>query len=107
VSFPAALVYPLATDKQGVFCCVGGTSAAAPSWAGMVALMNQMHGQRAGFLNPRLYELGAAVPWSCLDEIWGIPLIPLRRVGHSPAGRGLIRRATSSCEIASDISRAV
>jgi len=60
VSFPAALVYPLATDKQGVFCCVGGTSAAAPSWAGMVALMNQMHGQRAGFLNPRLYELGRA-----------------------------------------------
>jgi len=27
---------------------------------------------------PRLYELGAAVPRSCLDEIWGIPLIPLR-----------------------------
>jgi exopolysaccharide biosynthesis polyprenyl glycosylphosphotransferase len=27
---------------------------------------------------PRLYELGAAVPQSCLDEIWGIPLIRLR-----------------------------
>jgi exopolysaccharide biosynthesis polyprenyl glycosylphosphotransferase len=27
---------------------------------------------------PRLYELGMAVPRSCLDEIWGVPLIPLR-----------------------------
>ena len=30
-------------------------------------------------LVPRLYELGMAVPRSGLDEIWGIPLIPLRR----------------------------
>jgi exopolysaccharide biosynthesis polyprenyl glycosylphosphotransferase len=27
---------------------------------------------------PRLHELGAAVPRACLDEVWGIPLIPLR-----------------------------
>jgi exopolysaccharide biosynthesis polyprenyl glycosylphosphotransferase len=41
---------------------------------------------------PRFYELGAAVPRACLDEIWGIPLIPLRRFGHAPAGR-LLKRA--------------
>jgi exopolysaccharide biosynthesis polyprenyl glycosylphosphotransferase len=35
---------------------------------------------------PRLYELGMAVPRSCLDEIWGIPLIPLRR----PPQAGLV-----------------
>jgi exopolysaccharide biosynthesis polyprenyl glycosylphosphotransferase len=35
---------------------------------------------------PRLYELGAAVPRSCLDELWGIPLIPLRRLGHVRTG---------------------
>jgi len=40
---------------------------------------------------PRLYELGAAVPRSFLDEIWGIPLIPLRRRGHSAAGMRLKR----------------
>ncbi|HEY7013916.1 MAG TPA: exopolysaccharide biosynthesis polyprenyl glycosylphosphotransferase [Streptosporangiaceae bacterium] len=40
---------------------------------------------------PRLYELGMAVPPSCLDEIWGIPLIPLRRLGHSTAGVWLKR----------------
>jgi exopolysaccharide biosynthesis polyprenyl glycosylphosphotransferase len=41
---------------------------------------------------PRLYELGTAVPRSCLDEIWGVPLIPLRRAGQLPAGR-LAKRA--------------
>ena len=40
---------------------------------------------------PRLYELGAAVPRSCLDELWGIPLIPLRRLGHLRAGLWLKR----------------
>jgi exopolysaccharide biosynthesis polyprenyl glycosylphosphotransferase len=29
-------------------------------------------------VTPRLYELGLAVPRDCLDEIWGVPLIPLR-----------------------------
>lgn len=40
---------------------------------------------------PRLYELGAAVPRSCLDELWGIPLIPLRRLGHLRTGLWLRR----------------
>jgi lipopolysaccharide/colanic/teichoic acid biosynthesis glycosyltransferase len=39
---------------------------------------------------PRLYELGLAVPRAGLDEIWGIPLIPLRR-GPRPAGLALKR----------------
>ncbi|WP_300605660.1 sugar transferase, partial [Trebonia sp.] len=39
---------------------------------------------------PRLYELGMAVPRGCLDELWGVPLIPLRR----PPGAGLaLKRA--------------
>src|SRR5262249_40712208 len=41
---------------------VGGTSAAAPTWAGFLALVNQqaeMHGKPpVGFLNPILYQLG-------------------------------------------------
>ena len=40
---------------------------------------------------PRLYELGMAVPRGCLDEIWGIPLIPLRRSGQSSAALALKR----------------
>jgi subtilase family serine protease len=59
VSLAAAAVYPVPKDG-GVFCCVSGTSAAAPAWAGLVALLNQQKGKRAGFLNPALYQLGAA-----------------------------------------------
>jgi kumamolisin len=36
---------------------VGGTSAVAPLWAGLVALLNQSLGAPLGFANPRLYEL--------------------------------------------------
>jgi exopolysaccharide biosynthesis polyprenyl glycosylphosphotransferase len=39
---------------------------------------------------PRLYEMGAAVPRACLDEIWGIPLVPLRS-GHGTVARTLKR----------------
>jgi kumamolisin len=37
---------------------VGGTSAVAPLWAGLTALLNQQLGRKAGFLNPQLYSLG-------------------------------------------------
>jgi kumamolisin len=34
---------------------IGGTSAVAPLWAGLIALMNQKLGKPVGFLNPLLY----------------------------------------------------
>jgi exopolysaccharide biosynthesis polyprenyl glycosylphosphotransferase len=34
---------------------------------------------------PRLYELGLAMPRGCLDEVWGVPVIPLRRVAGAPS----------------------
>jgi exopolysaccharide biosynthesis polyprenyl glycosylphosphotransferase len=37
------------------------------------------------YVVPRLYEMGMAMPGGCLDELWGIPLIPLRRSGQSAA----------------------
>ncbi len=42
-------------------------------------------------LVPRLYELGTAAPAGCLDEIRGIPLMPLRRPWQAPAGRAAKR----------------
>jgi kumamolisin len=36
---------------------VGGTSAVAPLWAGLIALMNQKLGKPLGFLNPQIYPL--------------------------------------------------
>jgi subtilase family serine protease len=37
---------------------VGGTSAGAPQWAGIVAIANQIADRPLGFLNPKLYFLG-------------------------------------------------
>jgi kumamolisin len=43
---------------DGVSTVIGGTSAVAPLYAGLVALLNEKTGSRCGFLNPVLY--GAA-----------------------------------------------
>lgn len=42
-----------------VWAQIGGTSGAAPIWAGFAAQLNQAMGKRLGFLNPALYRLGA------------------------------------------------
>jgi len=42
----------LVDGEQGV---IGGTSAVAPLWAGLIALLNQKLNTRLGFLNPTLY----------------------------------------------------
>ena len=34
---------------------IGGTSAVAPLWAGLIALLNQKLGKPVGYLNPLLY----------------------------------------------------
>lgn len=39
---------------------VGGTSAVAPLWAGLIALINQQRGTPVGFVNPTLYATPSA-----------------------------------------------
>jgi kumamolisin len=51
--------YQIRVDGQNEV--VGGTSAVAPLWAGLVALLNQSLGKPVGFLNPTLYSLGEKV----------------------------------------------
>ncbi len=51
--------YVINVDGQSVV--VGGTSAVAPLWAGLIALINQQLGTPVGFLNPKLYPLGETV----------------------------------------------
>lgn len=46
-------------DDVGYFF-IGGTSEGAPQWAGIVADLNQYAHAPLGFLNPKLYALGAA-----------------------------------------------
>ncbi|WCB92046.1 hypothetical protein DSM104299_00728 [Baekduia alba] len=45
--------YQIRVDGQNV--TIGGTSAVAPLWAGLIALLNARTGRRLGFLNPDLY----------------------------------------------------
>jgi len=40
-------------------CCIGGTSIAAPMWAGVAKLVAQSGGGRVGNLDQRIYQLGA------------------------------------------------
>ncbi len=45
-------------EVDGRQLTIGGTSAVAPLWAGLIALLNQGLGKPIGFLNPLLYNLG-------------------------------------------------
>ncbi len=47
--------YQILVDGQSEV--VGGTSAVAPLWAGLIALLNQKLGRPLGFLNPKIYPL--------------------------------------------------
>jgi subtilase family serine protease len=44
--------------QQNVFYSASGTSAAAPLWAGLIALADQAAGHPLGFINPVLYQIG-------------------------------------------------
>jgi kumamolisin len=39
---------------------IGGTSAVAPLWAGLIAIMNQKLGRPVGFVNPIMYTIGSS-----------------------------------------------
>src|SRR3954469_13779985 len=49
--------YRVRVDGQDMV--IGGTAAAAPLSAGLIALVNAKHGRPAGFINPALYQAGA------------------------------------------------
>jgi len=47
---------------------IGGTSAVAPLWAGLIALMNQSLGKPVGFMQPQLYAQSAASGFHDITE---------------------------------------
>lgn len=57
---------------------VGGTSAVAPLWAGLMALLNQSTGVKPGFINDLLYSMA---PTGFQDIIEGTNAIPTVTVG--------------------------
>ncbi|MDR8395632.1 S53 family peptidase [Paraburkholderia sp. USG1] len=52
---------------DGTQTVVGGTSAVAPLWAALIARINAVKGQPAGFINPKLYK----TPGVCNDITQG------------------------------------
>jgi kumamolisin len=50
--------YQVRVDGQSMV--IGGTSAVAPLWAGLIALSNQQNGKSAGFLQPQIYAAKGA-----------------------------------------------
>lgn len=46
--------YKVRVDGEDI--SIGGTSAAAPLWAGLIAVLNSELGSRVGFINPILYN---------------------------------------------------
>jgi kumamolisin len=61
--------YQVRVDGQNTV--VGGTSAVAPLWAGLIALLNQSLGKPVGFLNSWLYSTGVSTPGALHDITTG------------------------------------
>jgi subtilase family serine protease len=53
---------------DGADFIIGGTSAVAPLWAGLIALMNENLGESVGFLHPYLYKQPAAATFRDITE---------------------------------------
>ncbi len=58
-------------DATTSFNVIGGTSAPTPSFAGIVALINQKLGAAQGNFNPTLYAQAASAPWAFHDITTG------------------------------------
>ena len=72
VALTADQVYAIAND--GIGYSIGGTSCAAPLWAGFMALVNEQNAAvgnaPAGFFNPALYALGQGADYTnCFHDI--------------------------------------
>jgi subtilase family serine protease len=55
----SGLACPSGNPCSAGWYVVGGTSASAPQWAGLVAIADQMAGHGLGLINPRLYSLAS------------------------------------------------
>jgi kumamolisin len=68
---------------NGAWHVGAGTSASAPMWAGLVARLNQLRGERIGLITPALYKHAAA-----LVKRRALRRVPASRGRRVPAGTG-------------------
>lgn len=74
---------PYRVYVNGAWHVGAGTSAAAPMWAGLIARLNQLRGERIGLLTPALYKHAAA-----LVKRRALRRVPASRGRRVPAGTG-------------------
>jgi subtilase family serine protease len=55
----SGLICPSGDPCSAGWYVVGGTSASAPQWAGIVAIADQVNGGGLGLINPKLYAIGS------------------------------------------------
>jgi kumamolisin len=58
--------YTIRVDGQTLV--IGGTSAVAPLWAGLIAAANQQLGTSVGFINPAIYAAKAAADFNDITQ---------------------------------------
>jgi kumamolisin len=90
----------LALYVDGGSTVIGGTSMAAPLWAGLYAVLCQGAGKRIGFLNPLIYPIGEA---GFYDVISGNNGTYVAKAGYdcctglgTPNGAALLAKLTST-----------
>ena len=101
VSLAAAVHDGYLIVAGGSLAMIGGTSASAPSFAGIMALVNQRTAVRNGLPNPLLYALAASQPSVFHDTTVGSNGVPC--VSGSPNCSGGVLsgyRATSGYDLA-------
>ncbi len=79
----AALIYQSMPGGAGGFFAVGGTSEAAPLFAGVVAVADQVAGASLGLLNPALYALGSSDAPGLVDVVSGNNSVSFLQNGRS------------------------
>jgi len=87
VAYDAAAESPVLVLQDGKWGLAAGTSAAAPQWAGLIALADQAAGHDLGLVNTALYRLAASPRYSAVlhDITSGRSAGPTRGPGESAA----------------------
>jgi subtilase family serine protease len=70
------------------FYSIGGTSLAAPLFAGVVAIADQIAGHGLGLLNPALYKMSAQYAPGIVDVTAGTTTVPIAQGGRTHTVRG-------------------
>ncbi len=95
-AYTGVMVVASFADGIPSYYFTGGTSAGAPQWAAIIALVNQARGRQIGYVNPALYNLGGGEETSPAfhdvtvgqNGLYAEPGFPAKRGYDIPTGLG-------------------